>query len=366
MRGVLPCVDAISHAALICGLGLAAAPAFAQDGTPPAISQAVEGTVSADMTASEALLGDIIVTGTKQSRAQANQTVAVAITAFGAEQIDALNIGDFTQIASQVPGVSFEQTTQRSTVNFSIRGLGVNSSKTSTAPAVGTFVNGVYMGVNTGIFFDTFDVAGIEVLRGPQGTLFGRNVTGGAVLLNYKKPQSAPDLVVRGRLESGPTYNLAAAGGGALTDNVFARVAAFYEHDLGYFDAPLLGDDHYGEAKSFVIRPSLRFENGSTDITLFAEYGRVTGDGPPSFAPDYRGATSTTVPGTQQEPGRRYNDLLVSFRGETFIEFYSATLDARQEVGFGEDAAITSVTGYRNLQSFANTDLDATPLERPT
>lgn len=337
-----------------------ATPASAQDVLPA--GQPESETADRERSGSDALLDEIVVTGTKQNKGQLNQTVPVAITAFGAKQIEALNLGDFTQIAAQVPGVSFEQTTARATVNFSIRGLGVTSSRASTAPAVGVFVNGVYMGVNSGIFFDTFDLDGIEVLRGPQGTLFGRNVTGGAVLLNYKKPDANPEVLARARIESGPLYNLALAAGGPIAENISVRVAAFYDYDKGYFDAPLLNDDHFGKSETFVVRPSIRFENGTTDVTLFTEYGRVSGDGPVHFAPEYRGATSTAAPGNQPEPGLNYNDVLTQIRGDTYIKWKSATLDASQELGFGEDAAITSITGYRWIRNYNASDFDGTPV----
>ena len=78
-----------------------------------------------------------------------------------------------------------------SIANFSIRGVGINDSIASVDPTVGVFVDGVYMGQISIVLFDTFDVESIEVLRGPQGTLFGRNVTGGAVLINTKKPETS-------------------------------------------------------------------------------------------------------------------------------------------------------------------------------
>jgi len=72
--------------------------------------------------------------------------------------------------------------------SFSIRGQGINSSIPSVDPTVGVFVDGVFLGTNFGVVLDTFDIESIEVLRGPQGLLFGRNVTGGAVLVRNRRP----------------------------------------------------------------------------------------------------------------------------------------------------------------------------------
>ena len=133
------------------------------------------------------MLEEVIVTARK--REEGMQDVPLSVTAYNSDQLEALKIRDLTNLAVGMPNVSLEDIgTTRGTANFSIRGLGINSSIPSIDPAVGVFVNGVYMGVNSGIVFDMFDLASVEVLRGPQGTLFGRNVTGGAVLLNNKKP----------------------------------------------------------------------------------------------------------------------------------------------------------------------------------
>ncbi|HKK22970.1 MAG TPA: TonB-dependent receptor plug domain-containing protein, partial [Pseudohaliea sp.] len=136
---------------------------------------------------SAALLEEVVVTARK--REEGSQDVPLAITAFGADQIEALKIRDLTNLSVGMPNVALDDVgTTRGTANFSIRGLGINSSIPSIDPTVGVFVNGVYLGVNNGIIFDVFDLESIEVLRGPQGILFGRNVTGGAILMNTKKP----------------------------------------------------------------------------------------------------------------------------------------------------------------------------------
>ena len=133
------------------------------------------------------LLEEITVTARK--REESSQEVPLAITAFNSAQIEALKVRDLTNMSVGMPNVALDDIgTTRGSANFSIRGLGINSSIASIDPTVGLFLDGVYLGNNVGVIFDMFDVESVEVLRGPQGILFGRNVTGGAILLNTKKP----------------------------------------------------------------------------------------------------------------------------------------------------------------------------------
>src|SRR5262249_26471834 len=132
----------------------------------------------------EALTDDeeIVVTARKRGDEHV-QDVPLAVTAFGAQQLEALNFQDLQTLSYTMPNVQLEDVgTAPGYANFAIRGLGINSSIPSIDPAVGVFVDGIYLGIPAGVVVDNFDLEGVEVLRGPQGVLFGRNVTGGAVL----------------------------------------------------------------------------------------------------------------------------------------------------------------------------------------
>ena len=137
----------------------------------PAIAQETEPEEEA--AASATMLDDIVVTA--QKREQLLQDVPVAVTAFDAEQLDALKVRDLTNLSIRMPNVSLDDAgTARGIANFSIRGLGINSSIPGIDPTVGVFIDGVYMGSNATMLYDTFDLEAVEVLRGPQGVLFGR------------------------------------------------------------------------------------------------------------------------------------------------------------------------------------------------
>ena len=136
-----------------------------------------------------ALLEEIVTTARKRSEAEAVQDVPIAVSAFGAEQLDALFVTRIDDLGHLMPNVQLETIgTFPGVQSFSIRGQGINSSIPSVDPTVGVFYDGIYMGTTFGVVVDTFDLESVEVLRGPQGLLFGRNVTGGAVLLRTRRP----------------------------------------------------------------------------------------------------------------------------------------------------------------------------------
>lgn len=167
-------------ALLGAGMAMVPAAALAQD---PEEDTAPSRTSIADAT------NVIVVTGTKTQNAEDVQDVPLAVTAFNADSLEALKVRDVQGLTYSAPNVSLDQVgTSRGTANFSIRGLGINSSIPSIDPTVGVFVDGVYLGFNGGVVFDLFDLESVEILRGPQGILFGRNTTGGAVLINTGNP----------------------------------------------------------------------------------------------------------------------------------------------------------------------------------
>ena len=208
----------------------------------------------------------IVVTGTKTQNAENVQDVPLAVTAFNAESLDALKVRDVQGLTYSAPNVSLDQIgTSRGTANFSIRGLGINSSIPSIDPTVGVFVDGVYLGFNGGVVFDLFDLESVEILRGPQGILFGRNTTGGAVLINTGNPtdyltgkfRAAVDgpLVDGGR--GGANYTVSGVISGPIVeDTLLFKLGGYYNKDEGYFTNLFDGSNH-GKAETKILRGAL-------------------------------------------------------------------------------------------------------------
>ena len=155
-----------------------------------AISIAMLGTVSFAtpfVQAQDSLIEEVIVTARK--RQESLQDVPVAVTALTPNQLERGSIQRTTDIDKMVPNVELHQTYIGSeSLSASIRGIGYDDIEKSLEPTVGVAVDGVFMASNSGAVFDMFDVESVEVLRGPQGTLFGRNTIGGVINVTRTKP----------------------------------------------------------------------------------------------------------------------------------------------------------------------------------
>ena len=137
--------------------------------------------------AQDAKIEEVIVTARK--RQESLQDVPVAVTALTPNQLERGSIQRTTDIDKMVPNVELHQTYIGSeSLSASIRGIGYDDIEKSLEPTVGVAVDGVFMASNSGAVFDMFDVESVEVLRGPQGTLFGRNTIGGVINVTRTKP----------------------------------------------------------------------------------------------------------------------------------------------------------------------------------
>ena len=307
---------------------------------------------------------EIIVTATKKAGGENVQDVPIAMVAYGADQLNALQIRDISGLSFKIPNVALDDIgTARGTANFSIRGLGVNSSIPSIDPAVGVFVDGMYLGINGGVIFDTFDLESIEVLRGPQGVLFGKNVTGGAVLINTADPSFDFGVKAKFAVESGLRgtganyYAMGSVTGPIIEDKLAGKLAVYYNNDEGWFENGFDGSN-IGKADTFIVRPSFKFEPtpNSQFIAKF-EYGQSGGDGPV-------GQSHTNgfgVDGQVVNFDRNSFDVSIDEPGFTDAEWYSANLEANFDVAFG-DGTITNILAWRQFNQDGLSDIDSTPL----
>lgn len=334
-------------------LGTAALTPFA------AAAQDSEEPATQERTSTLDSINEILVTGTKTRDAENVQDVPLAVTAFNAGTLEAFKIRDIQGLSFQAPTVSLDQVgTSRGTANFTVRGLGINSSIPSIDPTVGVFVDGVYLGINGGVVFDLFDLESVEILRGPQGVLFGRNVTGGAVVINTGRPtedfrgkfRAAVDGPALDGGRGGPNYTVSGVVSGPIVEDVLLfKVGAYYNKDEGYFrnlaslTNPNIPENH-GKAETKILRGALEARLGDLTLTGKLDYFESDGDGPSGQNRAFFDRNSFDF--AIDEPGAYANEI------------WTGSLTAEWDIGPG---TLTNVFGWRQYDATTRGDIDATP-----
>ena len=276
---------AASAAALV--IALAAAPAAAQE----------ESAAPA-----EEVQGDAIVV-TAQFREQNLQDTPLAITAVNAEMLEARSQTNIAQVAAQAPSVTLKPqgTAYGPSMTASIRGIGQYDFNPALEPGVGLYIDDVYYATLTGSMFDLLDLDRVEILRGPQGTLAGRNSIGGAVKLYSQRPTGDNSATVSAAYGSRDRVDVRASADLGLTDTLSARLAGVSKLQDGYIERRDFGCDYpagssplnpaggvprilpataedcvladEGEVRFQAVRGQLRWEpSDRIDVNLIADY----------------------------------------------------------------------------------------------
>ncbi|NIB40337.1 TonB-dependent receptor [Pseudomaricurvus alkylphenolicus] len=302
--------------------------------------------------AAQIMLEEIKVTARRKSAAEELQDVPVAVSALSSEQLEAAFVEDLTEVGAMAPNVALDPVgTVPGAASFFIRGMGVNSSVISDDPAVGVFVDGMYLGIPYGTLTDTFDLESVEVLRGPQGTLFGKNVTGGAVLLRSKRPTGEYGFKVKAAIGDYDRRDLSiAAEAPLIEDKLAAKIAILSKDHSGYFDNDATGNE-VGDEKSLVIRPSATWTpTDDFTLNLIAEIGDQTLDGAPANSTiDKTGSAQVSVEEDQMLPH--------DFAAESDIEWKQVIAEGVWDL---EQGSITTTLAWRDFEQSMGADIDGT------
>ena len=288
------------------------------------------------------------ITVTARKREELIQNVPLSITHFSSEKIEALKVNDLESLAVQMPNVALDDSVSgMALANFSIRGVGINNSIASVDPTVGVFVDGVYQGQISTVLFDTFDIESIEVLRGPQGTLFGRNVTGGAILINTQKPGDTLEVSVRTSFEGGGeslnSYYMATVGG-PISETVGAKISVYTNQDNGWFKNLHTGKA-FGENDTRMVRSVITWDP-TDDVSLVVRYRHETSESDGTASQNWRDFDLNSHDFSIDEEGFR----------EHRNHFFSAQVD--WDVDFG-DGTITNIFGFYDADGTALLDIDS-------
>lgn len=221
-------------------------------------------------------LDEIVVTATKRS--ESLQNVPISITALSSERIDQLGLTGSQDIAAYTPNLQWTSGTGYSRPSIYLRGLGNSSFHVNANGAVGIYTDGVYLGSVIVQPFQLFDLERVEVLRGPQGTLYGRNTTAGLVNFITSKPDIGGPVSGFAELNGGSygQFTAEAAVNVPLGDRAALRVSGQFDRTDGFFDEAIPGVGDLGAKESYAARAILSVEpTESLSIQATFRYGKT-------------------------------------------------------------------------------------------
>jgi iron complex outermembrane receptor protein len=350
--------------ALSTGLLCVGGPAAAQQTAPASGSAA-------------GALEEVVVTARK--RAQDIQDVSLSITAFSGDQVEELRVSNAQDMSWYTPGLY--ATGARGDVNplYTIRGIGLNDTFSNNNPTVGVYVNEVNLPFTPMMSFMMFDLDRVEVLKGPQGTLYGRNTTGGAINVFSRRP--GDELNGRARLDYGNYDHLEFEGavGGPITDTLGGRIAVYtVQQGEGWVENEFNGQD-IGEIDRTAVRGTLEWSPSDDFSALLVGHyatedsdsagrehvGFLDGAFSPNLCQGAIGGYRDEGPcvsflGYSDPYSDRYkieNSSLLGQDNES--DTFSVSLNMDWKIG---DATLTSVTGYSDYESDYTEDADGTPI----
>ena len=299
-------------------------------------------------------LEELVVTARR--RAENLQDTPVSISAFTSRDLERRSVTTLSDVADYTPNLRRSVGPQGgSSAHYYIRGLGQLDFIASTDPGVGVYVDGVYLGRTTGATFDLLDVERVEVLRGPQGTLFGRNTIGGAISV----VSSAPPLESRAKA----TLSLAspakqegrfAFGGPLGAGRVVADAAVLVKHQDGW-QRRLVDDRRFGVERTHAARGVVDWQASERfDVRAEIDATRSRGTADPHFLaaanPARGGRPQFVVTDPELTWSGQWSNDDVDVRGASLVATYELA-----------NAALKSITAYRTLDSATGIDFDGSP-----
>jgi iron complex outermembrane recepter protein len=327
----------------VASLGLASI-AHAQDAAPQA-EEATDDSV-------------IIVTATK--REQTLQEIPISVSVTSAETIERAQVRDLIDLQTLVPSLKVGQLQSSANTNFIIRGFGNGANNAGIEPSVGVFIDGVYRSRSAAQIGDLANIQRVEVLRGPQSTLFGKNASAGIISIVTKAPQYE----FGGGVEvSYGNYNAIVVRGnvtGPISDNIAVSVEGNYNKRDGYINVVNLDQDsnnrnRWGVRGQILIEPSDTFK-----VRLIADYDKIDEEccGVANVVNGGTGAIIVGI-GGNLNPNQPYShDVFQNFASVNKIKNYGFSGQADFELS--DALSLTSITAYRGVDSFTDQDSDFT------
>ena len=311
----------------------------------------------------DSVVDEIIVTARRTE--ESVQQVPLAITAFSGATLERIGAQQITDIQGAVPNLNLVQGRGSSNAtNIYIRGIGQPDALQTFDPAVGVYIDDVYYSRIRGTQFDLLDLERVEVLRGPQGTLYGKNTIGGALKLISRRPDD--EFRARGSVALGnyDMIDVQAAVTGPISENLAFGLSALHSERGGYVTNPVTGDE-YNDKNTDAVRGRLSWDLASDlRVDVIADYSRddaaMTVGQPTNNLTTLTGVTVYTVP----SPLPEYNFETVATPAtpnSTQLESRGVSVNVAWDLS--DSLTLRSITAFRQLETDDYIDFDAIALE---
>lgn len=335
---------------------IAATPAIAQTSAPA--DPARPASTAAQTADDQEGLGVIIVTA--QRRAQDLQEVPLAVSAFNAEELERRQITRTLDIVTFVPNMEGHNNTSLGTANtYSLRALNNTESIATFDPPVGTYVDDIYISRQGANNFSFFDIERVEVLRGPQGTLFGRNTTGGAVNIIFRKPGREFGGFVEGGYGKYDRRLIRGTVDAPLNEHFLTKFSAFFIEDNGYVRNQTTGERLNFE-KSLGVRGALRAVFSDTamwDLSVDHIDSQAT-----NFVNFKAPGSNRRIDFTRQSKNTPIGAIASADLRDNVLNNQAKTtaLTSNLEIEAGDDLTINVISGFRRTyQEFLSDSFDS-------
>lgn len=295
------------------------------------------------------------ITVTAQKRVQSTQEVPISVATLGGEKFDAIFAGgdDIQALAVKVPGLYAESSNGRAAPRFYIRGLGNTDFDLAASQPVSIIMDDVVMENVILKSFPLFDMEAVEVIRGPQGTLFGRNTTAGIIKFNTAKPRQDFDAYTKLSVGNLGTMNFEGAAGGGLSDNLSARVSVLSQNRDDYIDNSFKKEkDVMGGFDEKAGRVQFLYESGDI-AALLNVHGRKLDGTSSVFRANVFDKGSNELNNNYDRDSVAYND-----GGNNFQKYDNFGASLKLDVDLSGGKTFTSITAQENADGKGKGDID--------
>lgn len=295
---------------------------------------------------------EVVVTA--QKRSESLTDVPISIAAFTGEDIAKTGVRQMREVAEFVPNVTISEGNDNNTA-IRIRGVGATTRNIGFDTRVGVYVDGVYMGQSPAQNLDVFDLERVEIARGPQGTLYGKNTVAGAINLITNKPDDEYYVDVRGEYGNLDSHRVTAVANLPITDRLAARLSMSDHRRDGYVDNITTGTK-FNERDGTAVRGQIAWQGDRVDVNLAGDYLE-------SKRTSFFGEAITDWSGNVYPDPAAPDDLEIAndFDNDEKREVWGVS--ATVNVDLGADYSLTSITAWRDTWARRLQDTDHSPLD---